>query len=142
MKGKRKNCGYNLKNWSLCIFSHAQGGRWRQLVITCLVSLAVPSHVAICPLIQVQRISNPDQSYGAWSTLHVGLPQLGVCQSMPKGFIFHLLFIYNFLLILFEWIFIGKNNHTFWGSFKMTLSCYKVFKLLEEESFQSFKNLM
>ena len=93
-------------------------------------SLAVPSHVAICPFIHVQKVSNLNQCYDTWSTLWVGFLRLGVCQSMPKGFISPSIIYRLFDLYLFKWILIGKKNYTFWKNFKLTFIgrkhlCYK-----------------
>jgi hypothetical protein len=87
---------------SLCIFSHAQGDRWRQLaVISCLVFTSSAKPRGHSSLKRVRWVSNPDRKYGARSTLPAELPRLGDGQRMQK--IFKSLSMDQYTLL---WIFI------------------------------------
>ena len=126
---------YNHKNWSLCILRILMG----QVVLTgnylpgfyqqCQVTWSFACSYSFRRLWRLKH-------FISWTSVAWRLS--GNAEGIYIPSIVHTLFF----LILFELIWIEKNKHSFWRNFKMTFSCYKRFKLLEELSFQSFNNLM
>ena len=106
--------------------SHILRGRWCQLGVTCLIFISSAKSHGHSPIHTSPKGFEPGLVLWRLKRTTNWVSMAWRLSKHVEGIYILFYCLYIVYLYLFEWILIGRKNHIFRGSFKMTSSYYKV----------------